>query len=130
MSEHGIVSRRSAHSVDDTVARIKALLDAKQITLFALIDHSGEAAKVGMPMRPTKLLVFGSPRAGTPAMLAGPSLAIDLPLKLLVWEDEHGAAWISYNSPAYLADRHSVPSDVAAPLAAVEALATAATAER
>jgi uncharacterized protein (DUF302 family) len=129
MSEHGIVSRRSAHSVDDTVARIKALLDAKQISLFALIDHSGEAAAVGMTMRPTKLVVFGSPRAGTPAMLAAPSIAIDLPLKLLVWEDEHGAAWVSYNSLAYLIERHGVPSDVAAPLAAVEALATAATAE-
>jgi uncharacterized protein (DUF302 family) len=130
MNDRGIVSRRSPHSVDDTIARVKTLLDAKQIALFALIDHSGEAAKAGLAMRPTKLVVFGNPRAGTPAMTVAPSLAIDLPLKLLVWEDEQGAAWVSYNSLGYLVERHGVPRDLAQPLAAVEALAAAATAEQ
>jgi len=130
MSERGIVSRRSAHTVDDTIARIRTLLDAKQIKLFAVIDHSGEAATVGMAMRPTKLMVFGSPRAGTPAMLATPSLAIDLPLKLLISEDEKGIAWVSYNSLDDLAERHGIPRDLLAPLAAIEGLAAAATAEQ
>src|SRR5215469_14531408 len=99
---NGIVDIPSHHSVDQTVGRVKSLLKDKGITLFALIDHSGEAAKVGMKMRPTKLLIFGSPKAGTPLMLAAPSIAIDLPLKILVWEDIEGNVWISYNSPSYL----------------------------
>lgn len=127
MSENGIVARRSPRSVDDTVARITALLAAKQITLFAMIDHSGEAAKAGMTMPPTTVLVFGNPSGGTPVMLAAPSSAIDLPLKLLVSEDEHGTVWVSYNSPEYLTRRHQVPAELVAPLAAVEALAVAVT---
>src|SRR3989441_6232334 len=82
---------------------------AKGVTLFALVDHSGEAAKVGITMPPTKLLIFGTPKAGTPLMLAAPSVAIDLPLKILVSEDAQGRAWLSYNSPAYLQERHGVP---------------------
>jgi uncharacterized protein (DUF302 family) len=91
------------------VERLTALLHAKGVTLFALVDHSAEAAKVGMTLPPTKLLIFGTPRAGTPLMLAAPSVAIDLPLKILVWQDAQGSAWLSYNSPAYLRERHGVP---------------------
>jgi uncharacterized protein (DUF302 family) len=121
--ENGIVSTRSAHSVDETVSRLQNLLAAKHVALFALVDHSGEAAKVGLEMRPTKLLIFGNPAAGTPVMQASPSIAIDLPLKVLVWEDAQGAVWLSWNSPEYLQRRHSVPEDLVKVLAAAGALA-------
>jgi len=98
----GIVDAANNHSVDETVEKLKGILNAKGVTLFALIDHSSEAEKAGMKMRPTKLLIFGSPKAGSPVMLAAPSIAIDLPLKVLVWEDISGKAWVSYNSPHYL----------------------------
>src|SRR6202451_1438862 len=105
---NGIIAKPSNHSVDETVEKVKSILQAKGVTLFALVDHSGEAEKVGMKMRPTKLLIFGSPKAGTPLMQAAPSVAIDLPLKLLVWEDGQGKVWISYNSPEYLKERHGL----------------------
>src|ERR1700731_3977486 len=108
----GIVDTPSNHSVDQTVEKLKAILAAKAVTLFALVDHSGEAEKVGMKMPPTKLLIFGSPKGGTPVMLAAPSVAIDLPLKILVWEDDQGQAWLSYNSPVYLQERHSLSPDL------------------
>jgi uncharacterized protein (DUF302 family) len=120
---NGIVDVPSNHSVDETVERIKNILQSKSVTLFALIDHSGEAEKVGMKMRPTKLLIFGSPKAGTPLMLAAPSIAIDLPLKILVWEDAQGKVWLSYNSPEYLAKRHGVPQDLVKNIAVVASLA-------
>src|ERR1700728_3050590 len=101
-AENGIVSERSHHTVDETVERVKSLLKAKGVMLFALVDHSGEAEKAGLQMPPTKLLIFGNPKAGTPLMVASPGIAIDLPLKVLIWEDERGLVWISYNSPAYL----------------------------
>jgi uncharacterized protein (DUF302 family) len=126
MHENGIIDLASSHSVDETVARLKGILEAKAVALFALIDHSGEAEKVGMKMRPTKLLIFGSPKAGTPVMLAAPSIALDLPLKILVWEDKLGKTWVSYNSPAYLEKRHGVPPELLKNLAAVEALAAKA----
>jgi uncharacterized protein (DUF302 family) len=119
----GIVNRPSSHSVEQTVQRLEALLQAKGVTLFALVDHSGEAAKVRMQMRPTKLLIFGNPKAGTPLMLAAPSSAIDLPLKILVWEDKQSKVWISYNSPQYLQKRHGLPQELLANIAVVEALA-------
>jgi uncharacterized protein (DUF302 family) len=97
--DSGIVTVRSAHSVDQTVEKLKAALAAKGIRLFVCVDHSGEAEKAGLSMRPAKLLIFGNPKAGTPLMVAAPSAAIDLPLKILVAEDEAGQAWISYNSP-------------------------------
>lgn len=122
----GIVDESSAHTVDETVDKLKNILQAKGVTLFALVDHSGEAEKVGMKMRPTKLLIFGSPAAGTPLMLATPSIAIDLPLKILVWEDSQGKVWLSYNSPAFLAARHSLPQEFLKNLAVVELLATGA----
>ena len=126
MSANGIVDIRSNHSVDKTVEKLKGILDAKGVMLFALVDHSGEAAKVGMRMRPTKLLIFGSPKAGTPLMLAAPGIAIDLPLKILVWEDESGQAWVSYNSPGYLRERHNLPAELMTNIAVIEALAAKA----
>lgn len=122
----GIIDRPSAHSVDQTVEKLKAILQAKGVTLFALVDHSGEAEKVGMKMHPTKLLIFGSPKAGTPLMLAAPSIAIDLPLKILVWEDSQGKVWVSYNSLEYLKDRHGLPQELLQNIAVVETLATKA----
>ncbi len=105
----GIVDKPSNHSVEQSVNRLKNILRSRGVSLFALVDHGGEAEKVGMKMPPTKLLIFGSPKAGTPLMLAAPSIAIDLPLKILVWEDGGGKVWISYNSQDYLKARHGLP---------------------
>jgi uncharacterized protein (DUF302 family)/uncharacterized membrane protein YidH (DUF202 family) len=125
-SDAGIVDVHSNHSVDQTVERLKGILNAKGVALFALVDHSGEAEKVGMKMPPTKLLIFGNPKAGTPVMLAVPSVAIDLPLKVLVWEDSSGKVWVSYNSPAYLQKRHGIPDELLQNIAVVETLAAKA----
>ncbi len=125
-TDNGIIDARSQHSVEQTVERLTALLHDKGATLFALVDHSGEAAKIGMTMRPTKLLIFGNPKAGTPLMLAAPSVAIDLPLKILVWEDAQGRAWLSYNSSTYLQARHGVPQTLLPNIAVVETLTRAA----
>ena len=122
-TENGIVSVASNHSVDETIEKLKGILQAKGVMLFALVDHSGEAQKIGMAMRPTKLLIFGSPKAGTPLMQAAPGVAIDLPLKILVAEDEAGKVWISYNSPEYLAERHGLPGDLLQNIAVVKTLA-------
>ena len=119
----GIINTPCNHSVDQTVEKLKGILQAKGVTLFALIDHSGEAEKAGMKMPPTKLLIFGSPKAGTPLMLALPSMAIDLPLKILIWEDIHGKVWVSYNSTAYLQTRYGLPPDLMQTVAIVETLA-------
>ena len=124
--ESGIVRMPANHSVDEVVAKLKDLLAAKSVNLFALVDHSGEAEKAGLHMPPTKLLIFGSPKAGTPLMLAAPSIALDLPLKILVSEDAEGKVWLSYNSPAYLQQRHTLPAELVTALKTVEALATAA----
>jgi uncharacterized protein (DUF302 family)/uncharacterized membrane protein YidH (DUF202 family) len=126
----GIIDKPSNHSVEQTVERLKNLLQSKGVTLFALVDHSGEAEKVGMRMRPTKLLIFGSPKAGTPLMLAAPSMAIDLPLKILVWEDVQGQVWVSYNSTEYLKERHNLPQDLLANIAVVDALVSKASAQQ
>src|SRR5262249_10130645 len=123
---NGIADKLSNHTVDETVEKLKRILQSKGVTLFAVVDHSGEAEKVGMKMRPTKLLIFGSPKAGTPLMLAVPSVAIDLALKILVWEDAEGKVWTSYNSPEYLRERHSLPQELLQNIAVVEALATKA----
>lgn len=123
---NGIVEIPAQHSVDRTVEKLKAILQAKGVTLFALVDHSGEAEKAGMKMPPTKLLIFGNPEAGTPLMLASPSIAIDLPLKILVREDEKGQVWISYNDPRYLSERHHVPDQLLRNIAVIEALAMTA----
>jgi uncharacterized protein (DUF302 family) len=122
----GIIDKLSNHSVGETVEKLKNMLQAKGVTLFALIDHSGEAEKAGMKMPSTKLLIFGSPKGGTPLMLAAPSIAIDLPLKILVWEDPQAKVWVSYNSPAYLQKRHGLPQDLLQNIAVVETLAAKA----
>ncbi len=124
-SNNGIVRIPTNHSVDDTVAKLESVLQAKGVTLFAVVDHSGEAAKAGMQMPNTKLLIFGSPKAGTPVMLAAPSIAIDLPLKILVAEDGEGKVSLSYNSTEFLGERHGVPVELMKNLAAVEGLAKA-----
>jgi len=122
----GIIDKASNHSVEQTVDRLKTILQSKGVTLFAVIDHSGEAEKVGMKMPPTKLLIFGNPKAGTPLMLAAPSSAIDLPLKILIWEDTLGRVWVSYNSSVYLQERHGLPAELLPNIAVVETLATKA----
>lgn len=123
---NGIVTLASQHSVEETIAKLEAMLEAKGVKVFALIDHSGEAEKAGLAMRPTKVLIFGSPKAGTPLMVAAPTIAIDLPLKILVWEDAGGKVWIAYNSPAYLQTRHGLPQELVQNIAVVETLAAKA----
>jgi uncharacterized protein (DUF302 family) len=123
VTNNGIVHKTSKHSVDETLGKLEAILQAKRIAVFALIDHSGEAKKVGMEMHPTKLLIFGNPKGGTPLMLAAPGIAIDLPLKILVSEDDQGKVLVSYNSPEYLAERHGLPQNLVQNIAFVETLA-------
>lgn len=124
--DRGIADVPSSHSVDETVERLQNILRERGLTLFALVDHSGLAATAGMKMPATRLLIFGSPTAGTPLMLAAPSVAIDLPLKILVWQDADGKAWVSYNTPQYLRERHGVPAELLPNIAGVSALASAA----
>jgi uncharacterized protein (DUF302 family) len=121
--DNGIINKPSNHSVDEVVSKLQSVLAAKGITIFALVDHSGEAEKAGLHMPPTKLLIFGNPKGGTPLMLAAPSIAIDLPVKILVWEDEQGKVWVSYNSPLYLQQRHGLPENLLPNIAFVEGLA-------
>jgi uncharacterized protein (DUF302 family) len=124
--EEGTVKIPSHHSVDETLDKLKTILKSKGVTLFALVDHSGEAEKVGLKMPPTKLLIFGNPKGGTPVMLASPSVPIDLPLKILVAEDSEGKVWISYNGADYLKERHGLPENLLPNIAVVQALAAAA----
>jgi uncharacterized protein (DUF302 family) len=123
---NGIVTLASRHSVDETVEKLKTILAAKGVTVFAVVDHSGEAAKAGLAMPNTKLVIFGNPKGGTPVMLAVPSSAIDLPLKILVAEDGAGNVSVSYNSVEYLAKRHGLPEAVLPALKVIEGLAVAA----
>jgi len=125
-TSNGVVSRRSLYPVDETVDRLKNVLSDRGVRLFALVDHSGEAGKAGMHMPATKLLIFGNPAAGTPVMLAAPGIAIDLPLKILVWEDGEGHVWLSWNSAEYLRQRHGVPEELVKNLGVAEALAAKA----
>jgi uncharacterized protein (DUF302 family) len=120
--DRGIVDVPSRYSVPETLARLQSILKEKGITVFALIDHSGEAEKAGLSMRPTQLLILGSPQGGTPLMVAAPRLAIDLPLKALAWPDEQGQVWLSYNSPEYLQERHGFPADLLKNIAGIGAL--------
>ena len=124
--ENGIISIQSKHSVDDTVSRLRQMLEAKAIKIFALVDHSGEAEQAGLRMSNTKLLIFGNPKAGTPLMLAAPTIAMDLPLKVLVWEDGEAKVWITYNSPEFLRDRHHLPPHLMQTLSVVGGLAAEA----
>jgi uncharacterized protein (DUF302 family) len=123
---NGIVDTPSHRSVEQTVENLQGILETKGLTLFALIDHSGEAEKAGLKMRSTKLLIFGSPKGGTPVMLAAPSVAIDLPLKALVWEDEGGKVWISYNAAEYLKQRHNLPESLLPNISGIGSIVEAA----
>jgi len=125
LKDAGIVNVRSLHSFSDTMKRIERLVASKGLKVFCIIDHSGEAAAAVFQMPQTKLVIFGSPKAGTPLMLATPSIALDLPLKLLVFQDPGNQTWLSYNSPAFLEKRHSVALEHTQPLAALEAIANA-----
>jgi uncharacterized protein (DUF302 family) len=125
-TDNGIVEIPSHHSVDETVSKLKKLLESKGVTVFVVIDHSGEAEKAGMKMPPTKLMIFGNPMAGTPLMLDSPSSAIDLPLKILVREDSGGTTWVAWNSPTYLQKRHGFALALLPNIGIVEALAAKA----
>lgn len=120
--DRGIIDIPSSYSVPETLARLESILKEKGVNIFARIDHSGEAAKAGLEMQPTQLLIFGSPRGGTPLMVAAPSTAIDLPLKALAWQDAQGRVWLSYNSPEYLRQRHGFPSELLKNIAGIGAL--------
>ena len=119
---NGVVDVASRYSVPETLARLQTILTEKGMTVFALVDHSGEAEKAGLAMRPTQLLIFGSPKGGKPLMVAAPRLAIDLPLKALAWQDEAGQVWLSYNSPEYLQQRHGFPVDLMKNIAGIAGL--------
>jgi uncharacterized protein (DUF302 family) len=112
LPDNGMVHLSSPYSVSETLARLEAVVQSKGIPILARIDHSGDAAKAGLKMQPTQLLIFGNAKAGTPLMVASPSVAIDLPLKALVWQDDEGKVWLSYNSPAYLQQRHAIPDNL------------------
>ena len=120
--DRGMIDVPSPYSVPDTVRRLESILKEQGLTIFARVDHSGEAEKAGLKMRPTQLLIFGSPKAGTPLMVATPSVAIDLPLKALAWEDERGKVWLSYNAPEFLQQRHGFPADLLKNIAGASAL--------
>lgn len=121
-SSNGVISKQSDKSVAETVEGLVLMLQAKKIALFARVDHSAEAAKVGLQLRPTTLLIFGNPAGGTPLMQAAQLSALDLPLKLLVWEDLDGKTWISYNSPDYLQKRYNLPLELVKNIAIIETL--------
>ena len=123
MTNHGMVHLPTNHSVEDILGKLQTILKTKGVPVFALVDHSGEAAKVGMEMRPTKLLIFGNPKGGTPLMLAAPTIAIDLPLKILIWEDGQGKTWVTYNTAEYLTERHELPANLAQNIAFLATLA-------
>ena len=120
--ENGIVDVASRYSVPETLARLQTILEEKSIKIFALIDHSGEAEKSGLTMRPAQVLIFGNPKGGTPLMVAAPRTAIDLPLKALAWQDEEGKVWLSYNSPEYLRERHGFPAELVKNIDGISAL--------
>jgi uncharacterized protein (DUF302 family) len=122
----GIQTLTSHHSVEETVTRLETLLKEKGVKLFCLVDHSGEAHAAGLTMLPTKLLIFGNPKAGTPLMLAAPSTALDLPLKILVAETPEGATQLSWNDPSWLQSRHAFPTELEAILSAAALLAAKA----
>ena len=116
---NGMVHLSSPYSVPETIKRLDSILQSRGLIVFARIDHSGEAEKVGMKMHPTRVIIFGSPKGGTPVMVASPTLAIDLPLKALLWEDAGGKVWVSYNSAEYLKQRHNIPDELVKNIAVI-----------
>jgi len=131
MAVEGLVTVKSAFDPKETMSRLEAEVKAKGLTVFAHVDHAAGAAAVGMPLRPTDLLIFGAAKGCTPLMQSVQTIGIDLPLKALVWQDEAGATWLSYNDPAYLAHRHGLGESTNAPVSAMsgalKAIATKAT---
>jgi uncharacterized protein (DUF302 family) len=121
-ADNGIASVASNHSVAESLDRLEAIGKSKGLTIFARLDFAGDAANNGLQMRPAQLLIFGNPKAGTPLMLAAPSVALDLPLKALAWEDASGKVWLSFNTPEYLRSRHGVPAELLPNIAGIEAL--------
>jgi uncharacterized protein (DUF302 family) len=121
-STHSPLHLRSPYTVSETIAGLEEVVRSKGVTVLARIDHSGDAARVGLEVNPTELLIFGSPKAGTPLKIASATVAIDLPLKALPWQDADGEVWLSYNSPEYLAERHSIPADLLQNIAGIRAL--------
>ena len=121
-ADNGVVNVPSNHSVPETVDRLESMAKAKGLTVFARIDFSGDAARNALEMRPTQMLIFGNPKAGTPLMIATPSVAIDLPLKALAWQDASGQVWLSYNAPEYLGARHGVPEALLKNIAGIKIL--------
>src|SRR5260370_19036418 len=122
LPDHGLVHLRGPYPVAETLKRLEGVLQTRHHRVFARVDHSGEAEKVGLKMRPTQLIIFGSPKSGTPLMVASPTLSIDLPLKALVWEDTDGKVWLSYNSPDYLKRRHEIPDELVKTIAGAGAV--------
>lgn len=122
LPDNGMINLPSSYPVPELMARLEAVLQATGLNVFAKIDHSGEAKKVGLEMRPAQLIIFGSPQAGTPLMVASPTIAIDLPLKALGWEDGEGKVWLSFNSPEYLKQRHDLPNELLKNIAGVGGL--------
>ncbi len=121
-AENGMANVASSHPVAETIDRLESLVKSKGLTVFARIDFSGDAAKAGLSMPPTQMLIFGNPKAGTPLMLATPSVAIDLPLKALAWQDAEGKVWLSYNTPEYLKQRHGLPETLLPNIAGIKPL--------
>jgi uncharacterized protein (DUF302 family) len=119
---NGIISQPSLYSVTETIDRLAAILQAKSITIFARIDQQSEAEKAGLSLRPTQLLLFGNPQAGTPLMVAEPTIALDLPLKVLAWEAADGKVWLSYNDPHYLQQRFSLSDELVKNIAVIAPL--------
>jgi uncharacterized protein (DUF302 family) len=123
-SDNGVVTIASQHSFEVTIERVQSLLKARGVTIFAVIDFSGDAARAGLALRPEKMLIFGNPKAGTPLMVESPPVGLDLPLKALIWEDANARTWIAYNDPAYIVHRHGVSptfvANLAAPVAILE----------
>jgi len=111
-----LMTKPSKYSVPETIDRIEKAITAKGMQIFTRIDHGGEAKKVGLDMKPTQLLIFGNPKGGTALMVARPTVAIDLPMKALAWEDKDGRVWLTYNSPELLQERHGLPAELAARL--------------
>ena len=123
MTDNGIVSIPCREGVDATLRKLQGILETAGVKIFTLVDHSGEAVKAGFEMRNTKLLIFGNPKGGTPLMLAAPTAALDLPLKILIWEDAAGRTWIAYNSVEFIRERHGLSADLAAKIAVIDQIA-------
>src|SRR6516164_8770091 len=121
MADNGLAMVKSAHGVKDTVDRLAAHVIAKGMKVFARIDHAQGASEVGLALRPTELLIFGNAKGGTPLMQSRQTIGIDLPLKALVWQDEVGKVWVSYNDPSWLAKRHGLGPDIDSALSAMAA---------